>query len=231
MKYTIAAALFATLTLSLNAATYAFNNGSSATANGITDAAGRAFRSGTTDGQSLTATGTWGNWTSAGPGVVAVGRFNTDLLSTLSASELISAFTGQYGTTFTFGAGVSGQRGTFAPAAQTVAITGNTALSGFNMYLFAGNGATFATSTQFLVLKHNTQQFVATDDSVPTAITVQFLRSNTTTLFGTNVTDVPTTNTDASTTPGWAMSAPIPETSTSLLGAIGALALLRRRRN
>jgi hypothetical protein len=231
MKYTTTITILGALTLSLNAATYAFNNGSSATANGITASNGNAFRSGTTVGQTLTATGTWGNWTSAGPGVIAVGRFNTDSISSLTSSELIAAFTGQFGTTYTFGAGVTGQRGTFAPAAQTVAITGNTSLSGFNMYLFAGNGATFAESTQFLVLKHNTQQFLASDDSVPTAITVQFLRSNTTTLFGTDVANVPTTNSDASTTPGWAMAAPIPETSTSLLGAIGALALLRRRRN
>jgi hypothetical protein len=232
MKFTkvIFSLLFGSL-ISAEAATYAFNNGSSATANGIVDATGRSFRSGTTVGQELTATGANGNWTSAGAGVLAVGTFSTDDLSSFTTgTQLISAFNNQFGPAFTFGAGPSGQRSSFAPAAQTVNITGSAFNNQF-MYLFAGNGSTFETSSQFLVLKHNTNRFLAADDANPNAITVQFLASNSTILFGSAVLNVPTTNTDSSITPGFAMAAPIPETSTSLLGAIGALALLRRRRN
>jgi hypothetical protein len=226
MKLNILSLAFVVLSVAqASAASYIFNNGSSATANGIVDSAGDSFRSGTIDGQAMTATGTYGNWTSAGPGVLAVGVFNTDDLSALSSASLISAFTNTFGSG-TFGAGPAGQRGTFSlsPAAQT--ITGS-AFAGKNMYLFAGNGATFAESTQFLVLKHDTT-WLATDDAIPTATSISFLASNTTTLLGFDVADVRTTNTDSSVTAGFSM---VPEPSSALLGAIGALGLLRRRRN
>jgi hypothetical protein len=229
MKYI---ALFTTFLLSVNllsAATYAFNNGSSSTANGIVDTNGLAFRSGTNAGDSITAAGTWGNWTSAGPGILAVGIFSTDAVSSFNKTQLISSFTNQFGPTFTFGAGPGGQRSTFGPSAQTVTITGSPFAGSF-MYLFAGNGTTFENSTQFLVLKHSTAKFLASDDLNPNTITYQFLTSNSTLLFGSSVVDVPTTNTDASTTAGWAMVAPIPETSTSLLAVLGVFGLLRRRR-
>lgn len=210
-----------------SAATYQFLNGSGATASGITDKDGLAFRSGTTVGQSFTGVDLNSNWTSAGPGVVAIGVFSTDTLSTLTQTQLISAFTNQFMVS-TFSAGPGGQRGTFSFNSNQTTIT-NSAFSNQFMYMFAGNGSTIANSTQFLVLKSNTK-FQATDDAIPTVIPVSFLPSNTTLLFGTTVANVPTTNTDSSTNPGWAMAAPVPETSTTLLGALGALAMLRRRR-
>lgn len=213
---------------SLSAATYIFNNGSAASANGIIDSTGRAFRSGTTVGQSLTASGTHGNWTSAGPGVLSVGFFTTDNLSTLSPTNLVAAFT-SFGAVGTFGAGPSGQRGTFSLSPAAVNITGSI-FSGKNMYFFAGNGSTFANSTEFLVLKSSTQWANANDD-IPTATTIGFTPGNTTLLFGTSVANVPTTNTDSTTNAGWKMAAAVPEPSAALLGALGALGLLRRRRN
>lgn len=215
--------------LPVTAATYSFNNSASFSANGIADSTGDSFRSGTTDGQAQTATGTYGNWTSAGSGVVAFGTFTTDNLASLSKTSLIAAFSNQFGSTTTFGAGPGGQRGTFSFTHPEIIIAGSQFDNQF-MYMFAGNGSTIANSTEFLVLKNSTR-FLSADDPTPTAITVQFLRSNSTTLFGTEVADVPTTNTDGSVTPGWRMAAPIPEPSSALLGALGALALLRRRRN
>ena len=220
-------AIFTLLAHVASAALYSFNNVSSLSVHGITDADGRAFRSGTTVGQELTATGTYGNWTSAGPGVVAFGFFSTDSLSGFTTTQLISAFT-IFSTTGTFGAGPSGQRGTFAVTTADIEVTGSP-FAGKNIYLFAGNGSTLATSTQFLVLK-NSSQFLAADDDAPLAVTIQFLSSNSTLLLGTTASNVPTTNTDATVTPGWAMVAPIPETSTSLLGVLGGLVMLRRRR-
>jgi hypothetical protein len=226
MKSNILSLAFVVLAAgSASAASYIFNNGSSATANGVVDSDGNSFRSGTTVGQALTATGTYGNWTSAGPGVLAVGVFSTDDLSSLGKTSLIAAFTNSFGSG-TFGAGPSGQRGTFSLSPAATTITGS-AYAGKNMYLFAGNGATFADSTQFLVLKNDTT-WLATDDAIPTATTVSFLASNTTVLLGFDLADVRTTNTDSSITAGFQM---VPEPSAALLGAVGALGLLRRRRN
>ena len=228
MKLNILSLAFVVLSVAqASAASYIFNNGSSSTASGIIESGGDSFRSGTTDGQTMTATGTYGNWTSAGAGFLAVGVFNTDILSGLSSASLISAFTNTFGSG-TFGAGPSGQRGTFSLSPSATTITGS-AFAGKNMYLFAGNGTSLAGSTQFLVLKHDTQ-WLATDDAIPTATSISFLPSNTTTLFGLDTADVRTTNADNSATEGFKMAAPIPEPSAALLGAVGALVLLRRRR-
>jgi MYXO-CTERM domain-containing protein len=212
---------------SLSAATYVYNNGSSSSANGITDSLGKAFRSGTTVGQAMTASGTYGNWTSAGPGVLNVGFFTTDNLSVLSKTALVAAFT-PFGAAGTFGAGPSGQRGTFSLSPAAVTIT-DSVFSGKNMYFFAGNGSSFDNSTDFLVLKSSTL-WANANDAVPTATTIGFAPGNTTLLLGTSVANVPTTNTDSTTTAGWQMVV-VPEPSAALLGALGALGLLRRRRN
>ena len=231
MKTSIISVAFVVISVANTfAASYIFNNGSSATANGVIDLSNNSFRSSTIAGASITGTGTYGNWTSAGPGVIAVGVFNTDALASLQKSSLIAAFTNTFGSG-TFGAGPSGQRGTFSLSPAAVTIAGS-AYADKNMYFFAGNGSTFENSTEFLVLKSSTK-WLATDDAIPTATTIQFLSSNSTVLFGTNVSDVRTTNTDSSITAGFKMAAPvaIPEPSAALLGAIGALGLLRRRRN
>jgi hypothetical protein len=216
----------ASLMATASAATYVFTSGTGVGAHGVTDASGRVFREGTTAGDTFTPTS--GAWTSAGPGVVALGIFSTDSLSGLTQSQLVSAFTNQF-SDGSFGAALGGGRGFFGSDAVTTTITGSP-YAGKAMYLFAGNGSTFETSTQFLILKHNTSTFNIADDLEPSAITVTFTPTSSTLLFGTNVSDVRTTNTDSSVTAGWAMVAPIPETSTSLLGVLGGLLMLRRRR-
>ena len=209
------------------AAVYVFDNGSGADANGIVDLNGRAFRANTTVNQQFTGASLNGNWFSAGPGVVSVGIFSTDSLSNLNQTQLISSFTNTFASG-TFAQGAGGQRGTFSLTPSNIIIQ-NSVFQNKNIYLFAGNGSTFENSTQFLVLKHSSQ-FLAADDNSPTPIDIIFQPGNTTLLLGTTVTNVPTTNSDASTNAGWAMVTPVPETSTTLLGALGALAMLRRRR-
>lgn len=221
-------AISAVLAVSASAASYTFNNGASSTASGISDLAGNTFQGASTAGVAYAT----GGGTAAGPGVVGIGIFSTDSLAGLGASALIADFTNLTGVTNTFAtAGAFGTRGTFNIAASGVTIAGS-AFENKNMYLFAGNGTTFANSTQFLVVKM-ALQFLASDDSIPTATAETFRPSGgtaaTTLLLGTNVANVQTTNTDASVTPGWAMVS-VPESSTALLGALGALALLRRRR-
>lgn len=210
-------------------ALYTLNNGTSTAASGIQTTTGRTFRGSTTDGTAFTGTNLG---TSAGPGILAIGIFSTDDLSTMtSATNLLAAFT-QFGAVGAFaGASTTGQRSIFSlPTSGTVA---GTSFSGKNIYLIAGYGDTLAGSTEFLVLK-TTTLFTDAQDLLPTALTLTVRPdATTTTLFGSTNTNVWTTNSDAVTTAGWTMGgfAAVPEPSAALLGAIGALGLLRRRRN
>lgn len=230
MKNTLIKTLVAScLVIASNAASYIVNNGSGATASGIVDSQGRAFRASTTVGDAFT--GASGG-TSAGPGIIAVGIFaeSTNFSSLSSTNDFVSAFTNFGNITNAFAAaGATGNRGVFSIALNNITVTG-TPFAGKNMFLFAGNGTTLANSTEFLVFRSN-NTFNAADDATPTATTLTFRPALGTTLWGTTLTDVKTASTDGSVTAGWQMAAPVPETSTSLLGAIGALALLRRRRN
>lgn len=229
MKITkLAGLLAAVLTVaSSDAATtsYQFTTGTTAASNGIINGvSGKAFQN------SVSAT-------YAGPGTVGVGYFNiTDaaILAATSPATLISAFQNwNTNGTSTFNApGAVGNRGVFniSPAAARDLQTGGSG-AGFQdkaMYVFVGNGATYAASTQFLVLK-STYTFNPAESGV-TTYAKTFTTANSAALIGSSVADVKTTNTDATVTPGWSTAALIPETSTALLGALGALGLLRRRR-
>lgn len=224
-KIAVGAALFCNFA---QGALYTLNNGTGSTAAGVQTTEGYVFRSGTTAGQTTT---TGNVATFAGPGVLAFGFFSTDDLASVSEpTTLVSLFT-QFGAGGTFGAAsTGGNRSVFSRAEnQTI----NPTFAGKSIYFFAGNGSTFANSTQFLVAKMDSQTFVAGDDTA-NAITPKVISinpGNSTVLIGGEISNVFTTNTDSSTTAGWQMAALVPETSTSLLGAIGALALLRRRRN
>ena len=220
--------LFASTLLALPAcaASYTLSFGVGVDANGIQDAAGRAFRDNTAVGSSFA--GAAGG-TSAGPGVVATGIFSTDALAASTSSQLIAAFTNFGSTTVPFSAvGTNGNRGVFSlGTAGTVA--GST-FAGKNIYIFAGNATTLASSTQFFVFKTNSL-FAAADDNSPTSVEYIFNPASGTVLFGTAVADMKTTSGDSTVTPGFQMATAVPEPSAVLLGAIGALGLLRRRRN
>lgn len=223
MKSKIMSLLLCSLSFS-QAATYVLTNnqGAPASSNAITDSSGVAFKSGTA-------------------GVASVGYFNIDdaaLTAATSASIFTSNFVAWNTATSPNADGSVNfvnsttpvfARGYFTMNAASRTVAGS-AFENKNMYILVGNGLTFATSTEFLVLK-STSQFLAANDPTLPNVTVRFTDSNTSVLFGTAGASVQTTNTDASSNTSWRTLAPVPETSTSLLGAIGALALLRRRRN
>jgi hypothetical protein len=205
-------------------ALYTLSSGVSATASGIVDTQGRAFRSGTTPGSAFT--GAAGG-TSAGPGVVGFGIFSTDNLSALSSTQLVAAFTG-FGSTVAFNvAGTTGNRSVYS-SAQSQAVL-NSPFAGKAVYLFAGNGTTYGNSTEFLITKAASLTFNASDDNVPTPNSYVITPDNSSVLFGKVVNDVKTSSSDISVTAGWQME-PVPEPSAALLGALGAMVLLRRRR-
>jgi len=97
--------------------------------------------------------------------------------------------------------------------------TTGSAFASKNVYLLVGFGGTnLATSTQLFAYKFN-DTFGATDS--PTPITLTLSSSPGSVLLGTN---------NSSRFQAVALTV-VPEASTALLGAIGALGLLRRRRN
>lgn len=209
-------------TASSQAALITLINGAAATASGIQTTDGLTFRGSTLVGAALGGTN---GGISAGAGTVAFGIFTTTIDSNTTDFSSFVAF-GNIGT-FAAG-GPSGNRSIFQ-SAQNQTVTGSQ-FDGKNIVLFAANGLSFGASDQFLVVDTGVA-FNSVSDASPTPTTFTVRPNTSTVLFGSTVSNVFTTNTDASTTEGWQMAAiAIPEPSTALLGAIGVLALLRRRR-
>ncbi len=215
MKLTILSLLLATSGLSY-AALYTMTTGTSAASNGIGNAAGVAFQN--------SASGTY-----AGPGITQFGIFSTDNFSGFTSEQIVSSFTAWGGTGSFAAPGAFGTRGAFTNAAGAQNVAGSQFV-GQNMYAFVGNGTTFAGSTEFLILK-TSFTFTAADDSTPTPIVNTITAANSQVLFGSTIADLKTTNADSSVTPGFLTAAPVPEPSAAMLGILGAVAFLRRRRN
>lgn len=213
-------------------AVYNVTTGTLATSNGIAPTAGLK-----SDPSLAAGTGSFTGYQSPGTsGIVAFGVFSSlsDSLITeqgnipTGLSTLANAFV-QFGASGAFNtAGPTGSKGVFSR--NTSGTVAGSAFSGKNIYAFVGNGTTFANSTELLVLK-SASLFTDGQDLIPTAQVVTLSSGTATLLFGRNLADVRTTTTDASVTPGWGTAVAVPEPSAALLGAIGALGLLRRRRN
>lgn len=230
LKSTILASLVLAVSLgSSYGAIYNVTNGTTATSNGIAPTSGLLVSNPAASAEVGTFTGFF---SPTNPGVYGFGIFGTTdgaITAATSLSSIVNAFT-IFGTTDTFNTGgaPTNQRGLFAHS-QNAVVTGSS-FSGKNIYLLVGNGASFGASTQLLVLK-NSALFTDAQDAVPTAQNITFSTATATLLFGRNLADVKTTGTDASVTPGWGTATAVPEPSAALLGAVGALGLLRRRRN
>ena len=206
---------------SAHSALITLNNGASATASGIQTEDGLTFRGGTTAGDSLGGTN---GGISAGPGAIAFGIFTTTITQdTTDFSSFVP-----FGNILEFSAaGAFGNRSVFSlPQNVTVAAS---VFAGKNIILFAGNGTSFANSTQALVVDTGIA-FNSVSDANPSPTSFTVRPSNSSILFGSAASNVLTTNTDTSVTEGWSMKTIVPEPSAALLGALGALGLLRRRR-
>ena len=185
-----------------------------------------------TDVGAAAASGTFNGYQSpANAGIVAFGIFSSlsdsQITNAVSLESLVSSFV-QFGISGAFNAaGAFGSKGVFTR--NTSATVLGSAFSNRNIYAFAGNGSTFANSTELLILK-SASLFTDAQDDIPTAQTVTLTTGTATLLFGVNLADVRTTTADASVTSGWGTARLVPEPSAALLGAIGALGLLRRRR-
>lgn len=163
----------------------------------------------------------------------------TDLqiMASTDGSDLMSNFV-RFGTAgANFSATTLGANGTLSMTNSDLDVGGAAAaFEGKSMYFVITNVSSFAAitdSAQFLILKHNTETFDATDD-IPATKSVTFSDTTATLLVGGfNNYQFKIRTADATAGPAWntvALGA-VPEPSAALLGALGALGLLRRRRN
>jgi hypothetical protein len=175
-------------------------------------------------------------------GIVAIGHFNGSTPNVEDKNALVAGFTTLHsGLVGAFsidleGAypgyiqvdGTPGTPGTPDPYPGSQ-ITDTNPLIGTLVYMFVGNASTFAASTHFALASigtfasddPNEQQYTAD----PASASIVGGLGAFDTWFGGPVTAVSGNYTTLK------LVAPVPEPSAALLGAIGALALLRRRRN
>jgi hypothetical protein len=208
---------------SVNAATYAIANASGgATTQSIVNASGAFFT-----------------------GSVAIGYYSVADLSYLTSATTTA---GRLQNFVSLGTSTVGPNATALPNtiqgvfSVTATYTASATTGGKTPFLLFGNAADFATSTQVAVIGFSaltTGNFVASD---PSALSGNIRNASATFTLGTiykggwnNFSGDPTPGSAAPAVPAPFYNlqtlAAIPETSTTLLGALGALALLRRRRN
>lgn len=207
LKLVFASALMA-LTVSSQAATYIVSN----VVDGLTDVLFQAADNSLLDG-----------------GIVAIGYFQTGYSFTTSTdavtnfTTLASAFSGSPSD------GLGGSFKGYVEGASVpgLTITTGNPLLGVPLYVFVGNSSTLAASTAFGLQKVATFAEDFPDDLTYTAN----LTGAPTPVFGTVGSYTGNAGGQGSSTYATLQLAAVPEPSTTLLGAIGALALLRRRRN
>lgn len=178
-------------------------------------------------------------------GSVTIGYYTAADLSYLTGATTTTALLQNF---VSLGTSSVGPNATAAPNtlqgvfSVQASYTANGTTGGKVPFLLFGNAATFAASTQVAVIGFSglaTGNFVSAD---PSALSGNIRNSAATFTIGTIYKGTwgafsgdPSPGTAAPATPapfyGLSLLEAVPETSTSLLGALGALALLRRRRN
>jgi hypothetical protein len=171
-------------------------------------------------------------------GYAGIGWFTTLTNGQVTAGatpELISGLTSSFTAlgSDNFVDGNSNNLGSAVPGSFIINVAQTNFTSSFTLYNFIGNGATLAESTSFALFRLN--QTVAPDPALPAVpLAYQFGMNDGTLVFGTAGTFPGYSNNDLgiTSTPvsSFQLVNAIPEPSAALLGAIGALGLLRRRR-
>jgi len=158
-------------------------------------------------------------------GVVTIGTYSSEPTSALNVLNGYTSL-GSLG----FGTANGGVLDGYAQGAVNVSLPLGSAAVGQQVYIVVGNAATLAASTEFLVWKPTSNSagntFTA-DNPVGGPDSVLILGSTGTTVVGNFgfVADIA-----GSGSQGHFRLAAVPEPSAMLLGAVGALGLLRRRR-
>ncbi len=200
--------------VSTHGATLVFTNNNGVNSNAITNSAGVAYQG--------SAASVW------------VGYFtitDEEVRAATSLSTLTSGFVNFGGSTGSFtqpGPPTANNRGFFTLNAPAVAI-GGSAFQGQNIYLFVQS----ADGNEFGVFK-STLVFDPADDPTLPNVTKLFTSENVLAngiLIGALGEPVQTSNSDTVPNASFRTGVLIPEPSSVLLGAIGALTLIRRRRN
>jgi hypothetical protein len=163
----------------------------------------------------------------SGTGFVATGFFTTvadvDLINTAPAS-LATAFQ-QFGNSGTFGFGGFG--GVYQVESAPGRISPGSPFVNKSIYTLLGNGSSVSTSSEFVIFKHNGLFLVDDQDSQDKTYDAT-LGVDGAFLMGSATGDI--INVGGFDFPQVKMVAAVPEPSAALLGALGALGLLRRRR-
>lgn len=198
---------------------------------GLTNAATLVFTNNAGNGASNAIVNSSGSAFQLAGATVSVGFFNTltdGQLGTIADNSFLSDFNAWQGNSGGFtaaGPPVQNFRGVFTINAAAGTIAGS-AFADKNMYIVVQNNSV----EEYLILK-SSLTFTAADDPTLPNVTKTFTSSNTAVLFGgVGNFQEGISNGDATPLPSWNTVAPVPEPSIALLGALGVLGLLRRRR-
>ncbi len=166
-------------------------------------------------------------------GVVALGYFGSNSYVPSSSLTDIALTIANFTTVASAIAGTNSTslEGSFAGYVEgapvdTPDITGSNPLLGRALYVFVGNGATLATSTAWALKQVATIQ----DDVTPEVTYLANPKDGAAPVIGSIGTHTGNAGGQGSSTYTTLKLAAIPEPSAMLLGAVGALGLLRRRR-
>jgi len=166
-------------------------------------------------------------------GIVSAGYFNTlsgSGITSASYAALVADFTALTSDDFVqYSSSISSNSQPIAGVTGDFVDLGTYSGSNRTLYVLVGNGSTFGNSTQFALL--NSNQTLIADSSSPD--TNDFFFRDTTVLKGTvgtgsfNGSTVGLSNPQSATT---LQLVAVPEPAAALLGAVGMVGLLRRRR-
>jgi hypothetical protein len=213
------------LTLASNAATYIVQNAAGNNSSVFVNAAGvRLSGNGASSGVNTSVIGS-----------ASFGYFSaeTGVTTATTGAELLTNFV-QFGTGFKLFNNPTTPTNYLGLFSATATVTGAslTPFVGQSIYAVVTNAATINSGTEYFIFKFNST--FSDSEPVNVTLTLDTASTNGNVLFGSKTgPSLTAAGIDSSAEASFQLASlsAVPETSTSLLGALGALALLRRRRN